>query len=1060
MGKRKYKPSKSTSSLPRGLPNPKKKRILPHSRSNITATSNPFENARPSSAKAPKFHVHNRPHSGRNNLSKGPQSALQRSIEARRTALKATLQESKKAGSFVDRRIGESRNGRMGRNGFMTEDERMLARLVRERSRRSKKASKYALEDNDIQSSNDINLTHQGKSIDESYVGEFNAEDVILSDDDEGTKYDKQVGQLDKVDTELHFGGGSFDNSKQQNLYGPAGGNGVETLQDRYISRKEEVDDFILRKKIEKAEKKKKNMEQVETFEELDKDFAEFASLLKFRDKEKDRKDLSLSKEKGTLSIEDIEMEEWDKEMKQYMFERRIKATDRTKTPEEIAREEHERLKELEMRRLARMDGDFKEDELSDISDVEEDTRKSGRKKKGQFKKLSKMHKVRNPDEIDSDEEENDQLVPTFTADGIVYLDKNGCVVKRASDGNTHEEYINSDIDETQDESSESSSDADISSKTLEVGMKVEGNFRAEDQFKGKATWYPGVIAKVIAGKESGDTTYAIDYDDGDHEYGVNPENIRLMKEVSAKVESQDSDMSEGNRLVVLQKKRQKAKEKARNEIPYVFEVPTTLEALHKIIGSYAETGPDACLIINRIHASNSIRLDKSNKEKMQNFYDVILRRFVGVGDALYKSGNGGSELQRYNQLNTLTQILYSMAQDSSSVAGTASRRVGFFQSSLVKRLRDCEIIGVESEFTTWPSAGTLLLSRAMGHIFPPTDSRHIVVTPILLFLGQTLAQCRVTSIDDLVRGIFCAGLMIEFTRESKRYPPEAMAFLASVLGLFSLEIEQACKQSTVPSFAMLYKNENLASLRDQIIDCFVDDSPNMEEMLFLSLEKEKIHSPITPVVILVTTLRLVEKASNYYFTAMNGSEPEIFDIISSALADIDPQNGKSQLPLFIAEIISATAKAVSTKNAMITEGRLPLQRRIKAKVTDLAIETYAPRMEDYTTYTMRKDKGKSRMQAERDKMRREYKREYKSVTRELRLDAAFIETERRKERQLKDTKAREKRQKNYSWLEQEQATLNQQVAQGGGLLKGGGIGAAKQKVKSGKMGIKRGGKF
>ena len=51
-------------------------------------------------------------------------------------------------------------------------------------------------------------------------------------------------------------------------------------------------------------------------FEELDKDFAEFASLLNFRDKEKDRKDLAISKQKGTLSKDDKEMEEWDKEMK------------------------------------------------------------------------------------------------------------------------------------------------------------------------------------------------------------------------------------------------------------------------------------------------------------------------------------------------------------------------------------------------------------------------------------------------------------------------------------------------------------------------------------------------------------------------------------------------------------------------------------------------------------------------------------------------------------------------------------------------------------------------
>lgn len=267
MGKRKHQSKPISASLPKGLPNPKKRRVLPHSRTNITTANNPFENARPSSSKAPKFHVNNRSHSGRINSTKGPQSALQRSIESRRTALKTSLQESKKAGSFIDRRIGEAKNGRMGGNSLMSEDERMLARLVRERARRSKKVTKYSLDGDDggnPQSSGvggDI-LTHRGQLIDETYTGEFNAEDVILSDDDEGTKYDKQAGQLERADTELHFGGGGFDKSRQHNPYGPSGGSGVETLQDRYVSRKEEVDDFILRKKIEKAENKKKNMEQ------------------------------------------------------------------------------------------------------------------------------------------------------------------------------------------------------------------------------------------------------------------------------------------------------------------------------------------------------------------------------------------------------------------------------------------------------------------------------------------------------------------------------------------------------------------------------------------------------------------------------------------------------------------------------------------------------------------------------------------------------------------------------------------------------------------------------
>ena len=104
--------------------------------------------------------------------------------------------------------------------------------------------------------------------------------------------------------------------------------------------------------------------------------------------------------------------------------------------------------------------------------------------------------------------------------------------------------------------------------------------------------------------------------------------------------------------------------------MPFVFEVPTTLDALHDMIGNYASTGHEVSVIIERIHAANSVRLNKKNTEKMQNFYDVLLRRFVAVGDAIYSSGDGGAELDRYEQLNSLTRTLYSVSQDAPESAG------------------------------------------------------------------------------------------------------------------------------------------------------------------------------------------------------------------------------------------------------------------------------------------------------------------------------------------------------------------------------------------------------
>ena len=69
---------------------------------------------------------------------------------------------------------------------------------------------------------------------------------------------------------------------------------------------------------------------------------------MNFRDEEKDRKENREALKAGTLSAEEKEMDHWEKEMKGYLvFDRKVKATDRTKTPEEIAKEEAERLHEL-----------------------------------------------------------------------------------------------------------------------------------------------------------------------------------------------------------------------------------------------------------------------------------------------------------------------------------------------------------------------------------------------------------------------------------------------------------------------------------------------------------------------------------------------------------------------------------------------------------------------------------------------------------------------------------------------------------------------------------------
>ena len=353
-----------------------------------------------------------------------------------------------------------------------------------------------------------------------------------------------------------------------------------------------------------------------------------------------------------------------------------------------------------------------------------------------------------------------------------------------------------------------------------------------------------------------------------------------------------------------------------------------------------------------------------------------------------------------------------------------------------------------DDKFSAWPSTGTILLLRAVGHIFPTTDLRHHVVTPTILLLGQMVAQTPVRSIDDIVMGVLCSGLMIEFTKDANRIAPEALAFLAGALRLFA--VDPGAGKFPMPSLEAAA--DMLPSLRTA-----VSKLPAFNSTPQLSLHKEDIDDETTPAAVLCSMLHLVEATATKLKDSLDDGEAEAFAEISESLLALKPKSKKCPLPEFVAVRVGKAAAAVSVT---CTQERTPLLRRSGPTVTEMSIKSLAPRMEDPTRYSMSKDKGKSGVQAAIDRTRREYKREHKAVARELRLDAAFIESERRKEKDSKDSKARSKRQKNFAWLEGEQATMNQQVRLGGGLLSGGGTGAARAKAKSAKLGIKKGGKF
>uniref|UniRef100_A0A7S1FP39 Nucleolar protein 14 n=2 Tax=Corethron hystrix TaxID=216773 RepID=A0A7S1FP39_9STRA len=758
--------------------------------------------------------------------------------------------------------------------------------------------------------------------------------------------------------------------------------------------------------------------------------------------------------------MEDAAADQWDRKMKTFLFDRRVAATDRTKTPEELAKEAADELHRLETRRLARMADDFDDD---DFSDLEEDVKNRGR---GRRKEPQRRSGARNDDELESEEDAEEEPEAVVTSEGVVYVDRKGNVVDEPDQdvGSVDDEDEDEDEDETgeddendeedpglgnsSDEASAASSDAEDSfSAPLAVGTKVQGYYRAATAFEGMTTWQDGEIQARRRDPKTGATVYDVVYDDGDFEENMLARHVRLPSEERQKLRQKHKEERE------KREKRTAAKRKARQSMPFVFEVPTTLEALQDLLDAYASTMQDYSLIVQRIHASNSVRLNGKNREKMQNFMDVLLRHFITVGDTL---ATDPAPRDRLAHLNVLTLTLYALAQDSPDDAGPVwGRRLGVLHRTESKRLRDADLRTPDDPGSAWPSLGTILLLRALAHIFPTTDVRHVVVTPALIFLDRTLAQAPVRSLGDVRRGLLCAGLCVEYTRGASRLVPEGLAFLAGTVRLFAPSTE-AARGGGVPGLAFAAENfEAMGSIRKVLAEDALHLGDNVPKMALV----ESQDTAIEATGLLAFALLLIQKCLQNLSGSVNSTEAEIFYEIIHALLLLRPKHKIWPLPCGLATLALDTAKAVSTA-CKLEEPRPPLRRRTARSKAEIAVKALAPRMEDPARYQPNANAGKSSAQLQHERLRREYKREHKAAARELRMDAVVVERERRKEYAAVTGKAKEERHKNYAWLESEQATMNQQVRQGGGLLKGGGIGAARVKAKSGKLGIKKGGKM
>ncbi|KAG1283376.1 hypothetical protein G6F66_010929 [Rhizopus arrhizus] len=400
--------------------------------SHIRGEFNPFE----TKVQRTKFEILGRKMKGTQGK---PTLSKQVGEENRKKTLLLEMKNKHRRGGIIDKRFGES-------NPHLTPEEKMLERFTREKQK-SSRGSMFNLDDDD----EDLSLTHYGQSL--ATMDDFDDAGLALSDEDEGKQMDKNIV------SKLHFGG--FEENEPE--------------EERHKSKHEIMKEIIAKSKMHKAERQAAKAEDEELRENLDDELNDIRDLLETKPVRKplpSQTALFRKTESENVQSNDLEdYSEYDSALMELASDRRAMATDRTKTEEEIALEEKEKLEKAERARKRRMEG-------LDSEDEDEDDHKKGRKKRKNA-----------PQADDLDDDYLEEL-----EDEVNNLGK-GLTLEDIQNGASEEEEEEDDEEEEEDEEDEEEEETD--NEDIEGSDDEVPEFGADDEDDMNEFGTTGMIKKI-----------------------------------------------------------------------------------------------------------------------------------------------------------------------------------------------------------------------------------------------------------------------------------------------------------------------------------------------------------------------------------------------------------------------------------------------------------------------------------------------------------------------------------------------------------------------------------
>ncbi|BES96458.1 Hypothetical protein NTJ_09270 [Nesidiocoris tenuis] len=856
-------------------------------------------------------------------------------------------------------------------NKNMTAEDKIMARFTAERAKTHRKAL-FNLAD-------DEPLTHKGRSIMELETFEDPPSD---GDDD---PYNRKLDG--KFVEEAHFGGGMLKKAEG--------------------SRMAVIDQLIADSKMRKAEKAANKEQTLAATEQLDQEWKDLLPVL------------GAGKPSDS---EDTKKDDYDKILGSLRFEPRGTPSDRLQSESEVAEKEAKRLRELEEERLRRMTG-----EAGPESN----------------KASNKSQNHRSADDLDdgfalSDDEEEEEFILTYDKDGKAINMPDDSHSKRDIEDEDGEE--NEDDDDDSEENSDEETDDDfsdlkltcdddenddnddvggpdlISSSTVGSKRKAAGSADDSDNDETttstkKKTLSPTQEQQVLADGPSGE-------EKAENQIQDRPDGSKKAKKVSfssdvnlVNYESEGPAVKSLEELETIKKdKEHLLMEAARTELPYTFLVPGEYEEFEELLKDRSLA--QQAVILERMIKCTHPSLKEGNKGKLETLFTFVLQK---LNDDDYSTV--------WSSLETFAPYLFDLTQFSPKHAAEAVNDV------LAEKFSD-----YLKKKTHYPYPDTFVFLKLVPILFPPSDKRHQVTTPALLFILSMLNTCRPNNRRGIACGLFLCSLLTQYVSLSKRIAPEAITFLVGIFRMASHKL--GAKESQIagpflPEYKFLNFSEDLSNMNSSCKMSFADlgqkgiqiDNAFRVAAMYSALtvletfcsfynEKPAVHLLLAPAYEILFTFKATLKK-----TFINADE---------AIINVDSNTGLKTMLI----------KPVTTSKVVIERYPQPvvdkfhsvidvLKEYANKKLPPLVKEASKPKSLRLYKPNIKPVFDKNKIKDERIRMKRRVKKETKGALREIRKDRTFIDGVRFREQKASDMERMRKVKEIYGWGAQQQGELN-----------------------------------